>query len=519
MDLKTNIDYTINIPEEDRSWISVATGTKAFVTETKSFIVLQNTTGAPRSSTISFVPEDGETVYYTISQKYDVTNPEFSVSPVSISAAMTDESASFNVSGNTPWYIDLTGDCTASTLSGVGAATVTLTFGANNNVGYRNFTATVHSTATTVSPNVYTVAVEQEGLPDPNDYYSVFKRGEDITINGKAYNIKDYPNPRLVKPAELTDGEELVKSVSANGILFIDDDANSRITIAGRDSILLPDVVVIGRYRNSQPTIDAGSLNLCPVGGVVVFKNIGYTSANPYGFMFNNDREEVTGNSSIILEDCSIITATNTPVIRDQNTKYSYERIVVNNSVVVCPQPILLDYSVTKTDNATALSEFKVTNSTLNLPNGALYNYYRMLYLDRNNIDLPNVVVTLDHNTIYGMNYGFLPLKGVKSININHNVIAAPLPRNIYILSLTENVRETSSFNNNVFASTTTFQYYPCNGATAGRGVTNTPNTVLKETNVFTKTDFANGYLPVDTSVVTDGSGCDYSTKLWKNWN
>lgn len=368
--------------------------------------------------------------------------------------------------------------------------------------------------------------LSDDNVASDDDYYGLFALGEDITINDVAYNISSYPNPRLVTPENLTDGNELVKSVSENGILFIDDNANSTITITGRLHIRLPDVVVIGRYRTSQPTIDAGSLNMCPIGGDVVFKNIGYTSTNGYGFLFNNSRSDVTGNCTITVEDCTIkgttTSSTSNSICRDGNSTYKYEKVVFNNCVIIAQRPIILHSSVDMTDFTTSLSLLKVTNSILHCPDGATATTARLILLDKNNstLDFSNLEINMQNNTIYGIDQNpFFNIIGVKSVNINKNVFAGTLTKARYILALTTDVRETSTFTGNVFVDTASYGYFSCNSATKNHGVTNSPNDSRTSASLpFTTTDFTNGYLPIDTASVTDGSGCDYSTKLWKTW-
>lgn len=520
--VSTNLQYTVEIPEAAQGWISVAPATRAVRRDTVTLVVSQNI-GAARSATVTLKPNMGEALSLTIAQAAASGVASFEVDKTAAEVAGNATSYTIKLTSTVNWTASASEGVTVTPTSGAGNADIVMTFAANSSTDSKvTHTATITTEDGDVTEKTITVTVTQGQGINANDYYAAFQRGEDISINGKAYNKKDY-SARVISADNLTNGNELVKSAATDGILFIDDNASSTIAITGRSHILMSNVVIIGRYRNSQPTIDAGSLNICPTGGEIVFKNIRYTSSNSYGFLFNNGRDDVTGNSSVILEDCTIdgsnTTGNSNAICRDANATHSFEKIVFNNCVIVAPRPIVVHYTIDKTENADALSLVKITNSAMTLPDGASFDTYRMILQDKNQVELQNLDILLNGNTFFGLTRGpIIPVSVVNSVNVNNNVFAAKtLTNNVNVIRLSKEVKSASTINYNVFASTSEYNFGSCNSKTKGFGVIGEPNTTLT-TLPFTKQDFANGYMPIDKTVVTDGSGCDYSTKLWKSW-
>lgn len=521
--VSTNLQYTVDIPEAAQSWISVAPATRAVRLDTVTLVVSQNI-GAARSATVTLKPNMGEPVSLTIAQAAASGVATFEVDKTAAEVAGNVTTYTIKLTSTVNWTVSASNGVTVTPASGAGNADIVMTFAANSSLDNKvTHTATITTDNSDITEKTITVTVTQGQGINANDYYAAFQRGEDISINGKTYNKNDY-SARVISADKLADGNELVKSAATDGILFIDDNANSTITITGRSHIMMSDAVIIGRYRNSQPTIDAGSLNICPVGGEIVFKNVRYTSSNGFGFLFNNGRNEVHGNCSVIMEDCTIngsnTSSNSNAICRDANAAYSFEKLVFNNCVIVTPRPIVIHYTTDKTANTNVLSLVKITNSAMALPDGANFDAYRMILQERNAVELADLDILLDGNTFFGLTRSpIIPIKVVKSVNVTNNVFAAKtLTKNINVIGLDKEVKSTSAINYNVFASPSSgFNFGSCNSATKGYGVVGTPNTAL-ESLPFTKTDFANGYMPIDKTLVTDGAGCDYSTKLWKSW-
>lgn len=521
--VSTNLQYTVEIPEAAQSWISVAPATKAVRQDTVTLVVSQNI-GAARSADVTLKPNMGAPVTLTIAQAAASGIASFEVDKTAAEVAGNDTTYTIKLTSTVSWTVTASEGVTVTPASGAGSADIVMTFAANSSLDSKaTHTATITTEDSEITEKTITVTVTQGQGINVNDYYAAFQRGEDISINGKTYNKKDY-SARVITPENLANGNELVKSAATDGILFIDDNANSTITITGRSHIMMSDAVIIGRYRNSQPTIDAGSLNICPVGGEIVFKNVRYTSSNGYGFLFNNGRNEVSGNCSVVMEDCTIngsnTSSNSNAICRDANAAYSFEKIVFNNCVIVTKRPIVIHYTTDKTANTNVLSLVKITNSAITLPDGANFDAYRMILQEKNEVELADLDILLDGNTFFGLTRSpIIPIKVVKSVNVTNNVFAAKeLIKNINVIGLNKEVKSTSAINYNVFASPSSgFNFGSCNSATKGYGVVGTPNTTL-ESLPFTKTDFANGYMPIDKTLVIDEAGCDYSTKLWKSW-
>ena len=375
----------------------------------------------------------------------------------------------------------------------------------------------------------------EDAALDPNDYYEQFLAGNDITINGTVYNNSSY-TARSVPIDDLTIAD-YIKNVGTNGILFIDDSGNPGGTKDfGSDRIRSGDIVVIGRYKNSQPGITTTTgIATC---GKTVLKNIRVESNYAYG-MFNSsldaDDNGVTHScdKEFIAEDCTLdytySGSTNKGILRDVSTNYCYKTVVLSNSIVFTKKGLLYlaesggsmasprRQELLKIDNCVLASDTQLwqTLTNLNVAPG-----------------LTDLDLVFTHNTVYNIGQNCLiSVYTPKSVNVSYNVYHVNYNGNagLFAVQGAEDGSMSASGSrcdyNYGYSSWTAaaknVQYGYSAVGKAGIGVTgnvNNKSAFNSDPTPFTSVDTTTGYFPVNTTVVTNGAGASYSTKLWKTW-
>ena len=142
---------------------------------------------------------------------------------------------------------------------------------------------------------------------------------------------------------------------------------------------------------------------------------------------------------------------------------------------------------------------------------------------------LPNLTIKFSHNSLYNITRNpYINMYYAKSIEANYNaaysthattaksfmtVITADVEKNVGPYNVTNNY-------GNIIPADNYYGFRTCN--------TNCVVELTDESgNLFNNTacpfisgsvDAANGYFPVDASVVTNGAGASYETKLWRIW-
>ena len=391
-------------------------------------------------------------------------------------------------------------------------------------------TLTLTSTGNTVLSGIAFELAEDSGSAEDfeNDYYAQYIAGRDITINGETYNIANNGPAKLVKVTEIT--TDVINTVEED-VIFIDNAGVEGVTAVHAYRIVQPSVIV-GRYKNSQPSIrfenESGVAQQWSIEADAVIKNLHITSAQTTS-MFVNSRASTTSNISLTLDDCFLVNTAGSAIIRDAGQNASFENVTVNNCVIEFADGCnsgssVLSYSGTKNVLSTGL--VKVHNCVIYAPETFTANIIALGYSSEGSqYETSEVEVEFTNNTLYNIaGCDVIRAWQVKAITANNNVAYnASTGTRSYLTS----VYDTAS--NPEVTATDNWLYTPYvnDGTTlnlwglkrVGSYDTDDSANMLNEAAegciLTDQVNFETVYIPVNTTVVTNGAGADYDTKYW----
>jgi hypothetical protein len=526
--IRTNIGYTVDIPVADQEWIALAE-TRAYKVDTLIFSVKPNYTGSIRQSTVTVTPADGAPAQFVISQEGEAISPEFGLATASpVAKGFNADTLLVKITGTVTWTLELSDGLTASKLAGAGPADIIVNIPKNESTSPVVRTVTATTTNENIVEKSLTVTVNQAGSPDPNDYYARFMAGEDIVINGETFNRKDFAvEPRLKKLYQLENANDLVADAATNGILFLDWDPADGVadTYVPPFNLKPANVVIIGRYRNHQPHVNlasAGSTMWAPTGSKVVFKNV-EISTNNYMFMTGSATEPV----SFSIEDCTL-NCNNYYVFCESQAGGFLKEVEINNSVINFTRGLWGNTSaLTSGTVLTNFTKFHVTNSVLYGKTSITYPTFPLRPSSQTYYATPNLDISLDHCTLYNIqtnNLGVYAIYNASKVNFNYCVCEAALAGKTSTIVMVPAVLDPkvtdSTISNNYCnnSADNTLKWAYGYSAASNSGISVSKNSFVIGATPFTSTDTATGYFPVNATVVTNGAGAFYATKLWKNW-
>lgn len=354
---------------------------------------------------------------------------------------------------------------------------------------------------------------------DENDYYDLFTKGHDIEINGEVYNNTMY-SARLVNVTELTN-PDLQADAAKDGILFIDPTGQ---TSAFETSALAPgtseSVVIIGRYKNSQPQIRfTAQYNVrCDA----VFKNIHLIAGNETALSRANTGYE-TG--AFVLEDCTVDLTASCYLAYDQANDYSYKGVYINNCVIefsstATNNPAIFQLNSNKSKSVFGPTTFTMTNSVVFA--AATIQAYIVNMGDGKDerYDGYNSNLNVSGNTFYNIWQPNILVRGNVFTNFT-------VDRNVASYTASDIVTKASNFacaykSAAVSSISDNFLYTTAPEGSQWNIVHS--NSVVKagSGNVrnaaespYLSEDTSTGYFPINTAAVTNGAGADYDTKYW----
>jgi len=368
-----------------------------------------------------------------------------------------------------------------------------------------------------------------------NDYYAQYEAGRDISINGTVFNKATNGAARLVKLYASGAANELVKDYTANGILFLDYDAedNQEDVLALGYRLQPQNVVIIGRYRNHQPHIDLatnGTFGVQSKGAEIHFKNVKLSTGN-WMFVTNNLSEVTTLDVNI--EDCTL-NSTNTYMFVENHATNRFGSIVINNSILKLTKSLYEAKSdIVASGSTLSIEKLWVTNSVvyaeseLANPDNAI-PVIAMRTSSKAVWYTPDLDLKLEYNTFYNLannnNLGLVGLGSMSSLSIQYCVGDVTLPRSSCVVMMHAShdpaiSEETGAVRNNYFNDRSgSYGWTYFYSAGTSWGIKQGGNTFEKNVSPFSSTNTATGYFPIDTSVVTNGAGASYDTKLWTTW-
>lgn len=201
-------------------------------------------------------------------------------------------------------------------------------------------------------------SVENRTEVAPIDYYET-----GYTIDGVTYD-KNTPDVQLI-----TETSE----IAAKGVYFLDPkDESVVITLSGKDGAGYGDLVIIGRYSDSKPTVTFTTyVSIKGPGSGLVFKNVQLDGTGVDNYMFN-----LNGTGAIdrfVVEDCKIET-TNDKALGYFSTAGSIGKFILKSN------KIHMNVSGTGKTGVHGLNfgaNFKVANTTdITIQNNVFYADY-----------------------------------------------------------------------------------------------------------------------------------------------
>lgn len=364
-----------------------------------------------------------------------------------------------------------------------------------------------------------------------NDYYAQYEAGRDISINGTVFNKATNGPSRLLKLYEMANTNALIADYTSNGILFLDyDEADGETDTYAPGYRLQPNnVVIIGRYRNHQPHIDLGNNGIQSKGAEIHLKNVKISAG---GWMFVTSNLDGVTSLDVNIEDCTLNTTSNYVFIEDHATN-RFHSIVINNSIIKLAKSLYEARAADKDNNPVipsgstlSIAKLWVTNSVVFAASEVSWPTIALRTSSSSVWYTPSLDLKLEYNTFYNLtnnNLGLVGLGSMAKLNVNYCVGDATLPKASPIVMLHAQLATPVSdsyirynyFNDRSGSYNWSWGYSALSysGVSAGSNTFPTTNATP-----FSSTNTTTGYFPINTSVVTNGAGASYDTKLWTNW-
>ena len=253
-----------------------------------------------------------------------------------------------------------------------------------------------------------------------------------------------------------------------------------------------------------------------------MFKNVELTTKN-YMFITGNATEPV----SFSIEDCTL-NCNSFYIFCESKAGGFLKDVTINNSVINFTRGLWGNTSaLTSGTELTNFTKFHVSNSVLYNKTSVAYPLFPFRPSSTTYYATPNLDIKLDHCTLYNTqsnNLGVLALYNASKVNFNYCVCEAPLAGKASTIVMVPAVLEpkvtdstiSNNYGNNSAANDLKWAYGY--SAATNSGITVSGNKFVIGATPFSSADTATGYFPVNTTVVTNGAGASYSTKLWKTW-
>ncbi len=380
------------------------------------------------------------------------------------------------------------------------------------------------------------VSAEGKTKSSVSDFYSRWESGEDIVIGDLTVNNTNYPNAVKVNISELKN-----KDFTDGGLIFIEGEGSYTMTAS---PALVDDCIVIGNDPKYQPSIimhyvnDSGNIKAnyfaLRAKKNFVFKNLKLNGDSNNYLFANTDATNASGEGNLYIEDCTI--STNGNVISDSNTTLTLASVYINNCVI--------DFSTSSTGKAiygfatklpnkgaSTLLKVTVTNNVV-YSSTTLTNYLVMIGGDKTTTAdftayaTVNAEVVVNQNTTYGLFHtnGLVSVYSAKSVTALNNLhyfdnnTSLKTSYDVGYYKSGDTTVECKVRNNAAYTNNEGTQYWkPVKNSSYAN--TSAGDNLYKLTDEpFSSVDLTTGYLPVDASVVTNGAGATYETKLWYNW-
>lgn len=388
-----------------------------------------------------------------------------------------------------------------------------------------------HDCADAVWINRMTVTYEGDLHPEvpQQNYSAIYEAGGDITIGNLVVNKTNYPDAKVVDIASVKTG-----TFTDGGLVFIEGEGSFTMTTSPS---IHTSLVLIGNNPEKQPTIicKGASAYYFAVRGEdcdYVFKNLNIDgSSNNYIFA-NTDNANASGKiKSLTLEDCTIVTNGN--VIQDGNTTNSMQNVTVRNCVIRMSETTTGKAvygwvtGKTATKAADQLATVTLTDNVI-YASSPVSHYLVMVGGKAENVNYDsNATIVVEHNSTYNIYHGngVVSAYSAADMQVNYNVSEfddSTLAKNSYSAGYSKpnDPKNFTVTNNFAFTNSGETQRWKAlwKNTNVTATVTTTDNSFKLQESPFASANIETGYFPVNTSVVTNGAGASYETKLWNKW-
>ena len=376
--------------------------------------------------------------------------------------------------------------------------------------------------------------------PDPNDLYQSFSLGNDLTIGGMTFN-KATHSYKKAKLYELTTST-LNAALTNFNVVFLDYDAGdlqddvltmtASMPIAGTGN----GHALVGRFVNHQPLMHFTNKYIYQQTDDFAIKNVSLDFASNNGFWASAMEE----SHDAALEDCTVsIGATDKYLFYDSKDsgEIGFRNVWIKNCVIgaISTNYVLFGLSsrTTTGNNHNALQLIDIENCVV-YHSGSGPSAGKIIFLNAKDkstskyLSCPNVTVKILGNSFYNFTGNMVNLKDPAQINYDNNVSAANLPANRYMLSINESgygalsSSTSTCCHNHFFDSSSTGYSYLDMGVACWDYFTRSDLVSAKSqagaSSPYSVENTTIGYFPIDDTIVTNGAGANYSTKLWRSW-
>lgn len=406
--------------------------------------------------------------------------------------------------------------------------------------------------------NITGEGYDVEDTADPNDYWSIYNAGQDITVGGQVINKANHPDGVLLE------GDTATKAnLQKGGLIFLGSNVNltDHLKFGGTDYKNPKETILIGRKKDVQPKISLeGSRSLYFENGNTIIKNIDITSGTASQLFVTTKTIEADIDYAII-EDCNITASKHVYVFNVATPvnvvkSISFDNCVINlagtdNSYTVCRMGASNDETITASGYAKfesvsinnciiyantvhtnvklrrMLVDYGSNSNSVNASTGVRSNYL---------FPTENLNITVTNNTIVNLNANsniFVRAYEANSANINKNVIYTDLTPAVgkysvtYLFGLYKKleegthdykIRDNYSYVKRSTEDPNTGDAFKWKYTSAGPHDTYSVGdniAVNNATELPITIGTTPGYFPINTAVVTNGAGASYDTKPW----
>lgn len=397
---------------------------------------------------------------------------------------------------------------------------------------------------------------------DENDYLDMYNKGYDIVIGGITINKTNYPIA-----ATVTNASNMIAAIRTGGVIFVDSntpDATPNRWVMSSSGFVTKETILIGRYVDSQPTIQAYNgttgfyIAVRCADTNFICKNLGFDAPYTNDFLLSSDAGSTpTGRiAKVVIEDCSFALKGN--LLNDQGKEHWIANTVIANSIVKFYGDATgkaLYYAAGNTGGSAGTRDIKKANAaeleSITLTNNIVYAAgtpsamkFSLVFIDNasSEYNTANAIVSAKNNSLYNIWHGngMISCYNAKSMEFSYNVgvlDGGSAAKSSYCIGYggTDPVGAniTVSFTRNYCYSTDATNKWKNYWQTSAGKVSNVSGTPGEKGSnslalaaspllISNIADPANqgDYMPVvsGSTAETAGAGASYTTKRWKTW-